>query len=208
MPAVNAYLLPDHIDTQYGAMAEPLACAVHGLRRLGSVIGQSVVIVGAGTMGLLLLQLLLRAGAGRVAVVDPIAARLDVARDLGASQAVTGAADLDGARFGAAVDATGVPAAVESALDLLDRGGRLLVFGVSPAEARVEISPFRIYNDQLTIVGSMAILRSFGAAVDLLAAGAVDPGPLLREPLPLMGFADAISQVRAGNGIKWHIRPA
>jgi threonine dehydrogenase-like Zn-dependent dehydrogenase len=189
-------------------MAEPLACAVHGVRRLGPVIGESVVIVGAGTMGLLLLQLLLRAGAGRVAVVDPIAARLDVARNLGASQAVTSAADLDGARFGAAVDATGVPAAVESALDLLDRGGRLLVFGVAPAAARVEVSPFRIYNDQLTIVGSMAILRSFGAAVDLLATGAVDPGPLLREPLPLAGFADAISQVRAGSGIKWHIRPA
>jgi 2-desacetyl-2-hydroxyethyl bacteriochlorophyllide A dehydrogenase len=207
VPAVNAHRLADHIDGQHGAMAEPLACALHGLRRLGSVIGESVAIVGAGTMGLLLLQLLVRAGAGRVAVVDPTAARRGVARTLGADQAVAAAAELDGVRFGVAVEATGVPAAIESAVDLLDRGGRLLVFGVAPAEAKIAISPFRVYNDELTIVGSMAILRSFGQAVDLLVAGAIDPGPLLREPMPLEGFAEAISQVRAGNGIKWHIKP-
>lgn len=208
VPAVNAHRLPDHIDGQYGAMAEPLACAVHGLRRLGSVIGHSVVVMGAGTMGLLLLQLLIRAGAGLIAVVDPIAARLEVAWTLGADQAVTSAADLDGAKFAVAVDATGVPASIESALDQLDRGGRLLVFGVSPAQARVAVSPFRIYNDELTIVGSMAILRSFGQAVELLGSGAIDPGPLLREPLPLESFSEAVSEIRAGNGIKWHISPA
>ena len=69
------------------------------------------------------------------------------------------------------------------------------------------MSPFRVYNDELTIVGSMAVLRSFGAAVDLLASGAVDPGPLLGEPLPLEGFGAAVDHVRAGHGIKWHIRP-
>src|SRR5262249_11046049 len=127
VPAVNAHRLPDHINGQYGAMAEPLAWALHGLRRLGSVIGESVVVIGAGTMGLLLLQLLIRAGASRVAVVDRIAARIDVARTLGAGQAVTSAADLEGCRFGVAVDATGVPAAIESAVDLLDRGGRRAV---------------------------------------------------------------------------------
>jgi 2-desacetyl-2-hydroxyethyl bacteriochlorophyllide A dehydrogenase len=208
VPAVNAHKLPDHIDGQYGAMAEPLACAVHGLRRLGPVIGEPVMVIGAGTMGLLLLQLLLRAGAGPVAVVDRIASRLGVARKLGAAQTATSAEELDGARFNIAVDATGVPAAIESAIGLLDRGGQLLVFGVAPAEASVSISPFRVYNDELTIVGSMAILRSFGKAVDLLASGAVDPGPLLGEPLPLEGFGEAVSQVRAGHGIKWHIRPS
>jgi 2-desacetyl-2-hydroxyethyl bacteriochlorophyllide A dehydrogenase len=208
VPAVNAHRLPGHIDGQYGAMAEPLACAVHGMERLGSVIGESVVVVGAGTMGLLLLNLLLRAGAGRVAVVDRIASRLDIARKLGAAETATNADQLGGARFDVAVDATGVPAAIESAADLLDRGGRLLVFGVSPAQARVAISPFRVYNDELTIVGSMAILRTFSAAVGLLASGAVDPRPLLGEPLPLERFGEAISNVRAGHGIKWHIRPS
>jgi len=53
----------------------------------------------------------------------------------------------------------------------------------------------------------MAILRSFGPAVDLLASGTVDPRPLLSEPLPLDGFGEAVNRVRSGQGIKWHIRP-
>ncbi len=208
VPAVNAYRLPGHLGAQYGAMAEPLACAVHGMRRLGAVSGDPVVVIGAGTMGLLMLQLLMHAGAGPVAVVDRVGERLEVARKLGAAQAVTDAASLGEARFGAAVDATGVPEAIEDAIGLLDRGGRMLVFGVSPAEAAISVSPFRVYNDEITITGSMAILRSFGQAVDLLASGAVDPRPMLSEPLPLEGFGEAVSRVRGGQGIKWHIRPS
>jgi len=208
VPAVNAYRLPEHIDAQYGAMAEPLSCAVHGLRRLGAVTGDSVVVIGAGTMGLLLLQLLLHAGAGPIAVVDRVTERLDVARKLGAAQAVTDASMLDGPPFDVAVDATGVPDAIETAIGLLDRGGRMLVFGVSPAEAAIRISPFRIYNDELTIVGSMAVLRSFGQAVDLLASGAVDPRLMLSQPLALDRFGEAVNRVRAGQGIKLHIRPS
>jgi 2-desacetyl-2-hydroxyethyl bacteriochlorophyllide A dehydrogenase len=207
VPAVNAYRLPDHLDAQYGAMAEPLACAIHGLRRLGPVLGDPVVVIGAGTMGLLLLQVLLQAGAGPVTIVDRVPERLEVARKLGAAQAVTDAGALDGTRFEIAVDATGAPEAIETAIGLLDRGGRMLVFGVSPAEAQVRASPFRVYNDELVITGSMAILRSFGPAVDLLAGGAVDPRPMLGEPLPLEQFGQAVDRVRAGQGIKWHVRP-
>jgi 2-desacetyl-2-hydroxyethyl bacteriochlorophyllide A dehydrogenase len=207
VPAVNAYRLPDHLDAQYGAMVEPLACAVHGMQRLGPVFGDPVVVIGAGTMGLMMLQLLLHAGAGPVAVVDRVSERLEVARKLGAAQAVTDAGALDEARFGVAVDATGAPAAIEAAIGLLDRGGRMLVFGVSPAEAGIRVSPFRVYNDEITITGSMAILRSFGQAVDLLSSGAVDPRPLLGEPLPLDRWGEAVDRVRSGQGIKWHIRP-
>jgi 2-desacetyl-2-hydroxyethyl bacteriochlorophyllide A dehydrogenase len=208
VPAVNAHRLPDGVDGQFGAMVEPLACAVHGLRRLGPVFGDTVLLAGAGTMGLLLLQLLAHAGAGPITVVDRVSERLEVARKLGAARVASGLDDLDGERFEIAVDATGVPAVINGAADLVDRGGRLLVFGVSPAEASISLSPFRVYNDELTVTGSMAILRSFAPAAELISSGVVDPRPLLAEPLPLDGFGEALRRVRAGKGIKWHIRPS
>jgi len=207
VPAVNAHLLPDGLDGQLGAMVEPLACAVHGLRRLGPLFGDTVLLTGAGTMGLLLQQLLVHSGAGPVTVVDRVADRLEVARKLGAAHVSTDLAELAGERFEIAVDATGVPAVVDGAAGLLDRGGRLLVFGVTPADARMSLSPFRVYNDEITVTGSMAILRSFAPAVELIGAGAIDPRPLLSEPLPLDEFGEALRRVRAGQGIKWHIKP-
>lgn len=208
VPAANVYRLPGNLDGQQGAMIEPLACAVHGLRRLGGVFGDSVVLAGAGTMGLLLLQLLVHAGARSVTVVDKVPGRLEVARKLGASRTVTDLADLADDRFTAAVDATGVAPVIEGVSGLLERGGRLLVFGVSAADARIGASPFRIYNDEITITGSMAILRSFAPAVELMGSGVVDVRPLLSEPLPLDGWGEALARVREGRGIKTHVRPA
>jgi NADPH2:quinone reductase len=172
------------------------------------VFGDSVVLTGAGTMGLLLLQLLVHAGAGAVTVADRVPDRLEVASKLGASRVVGDISELAGERFEIAVDATGVPAVLQAVSDLLDRGGRLLVFGVSPAEAALSVSPFRVYNDEITVTGSMAILLSFAPAVELMTSGAVDPRLLLSKPLPLEEFGEALRRVRAGQGIKWHIRPA
>jgi NADPH2:quinone reductase len=159
-------------------------------------------------MGLLLLQLLVHSGAGPVTVLDRVPERLEVARKLGAARTAAGLGELADDRFEIAVDATGVPAVVDGVAGLLDRGGRLLVFGVTPAEATMSLSPFRVYNDEITVTGSMAILRSFAPAVELISNGVVDPRPLLSAPLPLDEFGAALGRVRAGQGIKWHIRPS
>ena len=133
--------------------------------------------------------------------------RLAVARKLGAARTVPSLEELADDRFEIAVDATGVPVVIDGVAGLLDRGGRLLVFGVAPAEAQLSLSPFRVYNDEITVTGSMAILRSFAPAVELIGSGVIDPGPLLSEPLPLDQYGEALRRVRTGQGIKWHVRP-
>jgi 2-desacetyl-2-hydroxyethyl bacteriochlorophyllide A dehydrogenase len=207
VPAANAYPLAPHLDARQGALAEPVACAVHGLHRLGPVAQCSAVIFGAGTMGLLLLQLLLNSGASSVSVVDRVQYRLAVARKLGAQHTATDLAGLSGEHFDVSVDATGVPSAIEQACDVLARGGRLLVFGVTSQAAAVRLPPFRIYNDELTILGSMAILHSFQPAVSMLTSGAVDVSPLLGQAISLERFDDALAQVREGQGIKTQVCP-
>lgn len=206
VPAANAYPLPDHLTWQQGALVEPLSCALHGVRRLAVEVGESVLVVGAGTMGLLLLQLLTRSGA-RVLVVDRNPDRLALAEQLGAAAVATSVTGLGAEGCSAAVDVTGAPAAIEDAFAGLRRGGRLMIFGVAPVEATVRLSPFRIYNDEITVLGSMAVLHSFGAALDLMAAGVVDTASLLTHGLPLEEFPQALDLVRAGEGVKVQVLP-
>jgi 2-desacetyl-2-hydroxyethyl bacteriochlorophyllide A dehydrogenase len=207
VPVANVYPLPPGLNARQGALVEPVACAVHGMRRLGPVAQSSVAVFGAGTMGLLLQQLLLDSGAASVTAVDRVPERLAVARALGAAHTAASPGDLGGERFDVAVDATGSPQLIEAACDALRPGGRLLVFGVAAQEAAVRLSPFRIYNDELTIIGSMAVLHSFDQAIAVVSSGAIDAGALLGEPFGLDRFEDALASARAGRGIKVQVSP-
>ncbi|GLY71470.1 zinc-dependent alcohol dehydrogenase family protein [Amycolatopsis taiwanensis] len=206
VPAANCYRLPDSLSWRQGALVEPVSCAVHGIRRVGVEAGEQFLVMGAGTMGLIMQQLLQRSGAA-VTVVDRNAARLPRAKDLGAHAVATDVSELDGERFDAAADCTGAVPAIEAAFDALHRGGRLLVFGVAPEQARVALSPFRIYNDEITVIGSMAVLNSYGAALDLVAGGAIDTKPLLTDTRPLERFGEALALMRAGTGLKVQVLP-
>lgn len=79
------------------------------------------------------------------------------------------------------------------------------IFGVAPDESRIELSPFRIYNDEITIVGTMAVLNNFSAALDLVSQGVVDTDAILSHTYPLERFADAIDMVKSGGSLKVQI---
>src|SRR6266496_617401 len=210
VPMASAYLLPNSMSLREGALIEPVSCAVHGMHSLNPRSGDTFLIVGAGTMGLLLLQLALRGGASRVAMVDVNMQRLASAEELGATRTYN---DIERALkdeplgFNCVIDATGVPAVIENAFMAVKRGGKFMVFGVASNEARISLSPFRIYNDEITIVGSMAILFSFQAALDLISSGVINTQAMLTTALPLQDFLEALDMVRYGKGVKTHILP-
>jgi len=192
------------------ALIEPVSCAVHGMHSLNPRSGDTFLIVGAGTMGLLLLQLAVRGGASRVVMVDVNAQRLARAERLGATHTyndIKQALKDEPLGFSCVVDATGVPAVMESAFMAVKRGGKFMVFGVAPHEARISLSPFRIYNDEITVIGSMAVLFSFQAALDLMSAGVIDTEAMLTTALPLEDFPKALDMVRRGEGVKTQLLP-
>jgi 2-desacetyl-2-hydroxyethyl bacteriochlorophyllide A dehydrogenase len=208
VPAASVYELPEDMPRRWGTIVEPLSCAIHAVDRLGSVLGSSMLIYGAGTMGSLLAQLVRGGGAARVDVVDLRAERLEVARAVGADEVGERADALSVPRWDLVVDATGSIAAIEDGLARVARGGTFLVFGVAPTEATARFSPFSVYNEEITVIGSMAVLHSFGRAVEALASGAVNPEPLLTHRLPLDRFEEAIAMVRSGEGVKIQLSPA
>jgi len=210
VPVAKAYALPDNISLREGALIEPVSCAVHGMHILNPRSGDTFLIVGAGTMGVLLLQLAVRGGASRVAMVDINAQRLALAEQLGSTHTysdIKQALKDEPLGFNCVIDATGVAPVIENAFMAVKRGGKLLIFGVASNEARISLSPFRIYNDEITIIGSMAVLFSFQAALDLISSGVINTEAMLTKALPLQDFLEALDMVRYGKGVKTQILP-
>jgi threonine dehydrogenase-like Zn-dependent dehydrogenase len=189
-------------------LIEPLSCVVHGFDLLPGAVGANYLVYGAGTMGLMVAQLASRAGAASVSVVDPNADRLAVSAKLGADVTVTSAEELDRPEgYEVVIDATGVPAAIEDGLTRVRRGGTFQVFGVASEDARMTVSPFRIYKDEITIIGSMAVLHSFGRAVDLLAKGVLNNEIMNSHEYSLEDYPTALEDFVRGIGRKLVVRP-
>lgn len=210
VPAGNVHSIPDPVSFSEAALVEPLACAVHGLNRLRLTPGASLLVVGAGTMGLLLAQLARRTGAATLIVVDTDQSRRQLAEKLGFGTAAS-IPDALGelpSGYDFVVEATGVPAAGQAALHAVARGGTFMVFGVAPERATLEVSPFSVYNDEITIVGSMAVLNTFPAALRMLASGAVDTDVMVSHTFGLGDFAEALRTVRERTGLKVQVMPS
>jgi threonine dehydrogenase-like Zn-dependent dehydrogenase len=149
-----------------------------------------------------------RAGAASVSLIDLNEARLNVAKELGVDAVAKGADELDRPEgWEVVIDCTGVIPAIEDGLGRVRPGGTFQMFGVAPADAIAKVSPFQIYKDEITIVGSMAVLHSFGRAVDLMAKGVVDADTLISHRYALDDYAAAVTDFRAGAGLKLQIRP-
>ncbi|MGI8459252.1 MAG: zinc-dependent alcohol dehydrogenase family protein [Propionibacteriaceae bacterium] len=211
-PVRNVHRLPDHVDLALAAMIEPLSCAIHGFDLLPRRLGEHYLIYGAGTMGLLMAQLAPRAGAASVTVLDRNPSRLDAARDVGIGQVATTVDELstDRARrtgWDVVIDCTGVLAAIEDGLTRVKRGGTFQQFGVAAADATASFSPFKIYNDEITVAGSMAVLHSYARAVEMFAAGAIRAEAMVSHAFALEDYGEALEMFRAGTGRKLQIRP-
>jgi len=208
-PVANCVPLPDHIRLVDAALIEPLSCAVRGYDVLMSQLGSHILIYGSGTMGLLMLELAKRSGAASVEVGDLNPERLATAMLLGCTATADSADELDRPHgWEIVIDATGNQAAIQDGIGRVRPGGTFLQFGVSSSAARVTIDPYRIYNQEITITGSMAVLHSFERAAELFAAGLLNPDILISHRLPLEQYADAIEMFRTGHGRKTQVLPS
>ena len=206
-PAANVFKLKPETDIYQAALIEPLACAIRAYDILPRKMGQHYLIYGSGTMGLLMAQLAPRAGAASVTIVDVNADRLVTAREVGISNAFTSANESGIEKWDVVIDCTGNVRAIEDGLPRVKAGGTFQHFGVAPVEAIANYSPFRVYLDEISIVGTMAVLNSFGRAVEMFEAGAINSVPMISHSFTLDDYAEALEMFRKGTGRKLQIRP-
>ncbi|MGP6170119.1 zinc-dependent alcohol dehydrogenase family protein [Microbacterium sp. A204] len=208
VPANLCVPLPDNVSLEHAAFAEPLSCAVHAIDLLEMRPGQSVLIIGAGTMGLAMLQLTLLSGAPFVDVVDINDRKLAGAAALGARHTATTPSEIDTGRgWDVVIDATGNLKAIQEGLNRVARGGTFLQFGVASPGGAVSIDPHRIYEDELRIIGAVCPASTYRRAIDLLESGRINIAPLISHRVPLDEYAHALEAFRRGETKKVLVLP-
>ncbi|MGH2930867.1 MAG: zinc-binding dehydrogenase, partial [Solirubrobacteraceae bacterium] len=202
VPATNAYRLPETVLTEDGSLVEPLACCVRGIDQARIGLGDLVAVLGAGPIGCLLIQLARIQGAGTILAVEPDEARrhhaISAGADLtcGPDEAVAVLQELRDPAADVVIEASGRTQTAEWAIGLVRRGGTVVLFGVYPEQERLSVSPFRVNEDELRIVGSLNNPNTHQRAIDLLASGRVSLDGMITHRL---GLEDLRSAMERGN---------
>ncbi len=212
VPERACYPIPDSLTDKQAAFIEPLACVVYALRRMRVYPGDKVLIIGAGPMGLLLVQALRHSSASLITVLEKQAHRLELAKGMGANSIVLADKAQDAnlkaiapEGYDVVIDATGVPAVIQNAFGYLKPRGQFLQFGVAPMGAKIEIEPYAIFRYDWQIIGSFALCYTFQPSIDWLANGVIDVNPLVSHSVPMGSFAEHFEMFGNGETLKVHI---
>jgi L-iditol 2-dehydrogenase len=192
VPARIAYTLPDNMPFAHAAMIEAVSVAVHAVSLTHIAMDDTVVVVGAGMIGLLTLQAARLAGAGRIIVLDVDDTRLELARSLGATHTYNSRDDdvvpriieqAHGRGADAAFECVGSTIPVKQALDSVRKGGTVTLVGnIAPT---VELGLQSAVTRQIRLQGSCASSGEYPACISMIARGAIQIDPLITAVVAL-----------------------
>jgi len=213
----NTYKMPGNIPFEEAALLEPLACAVNGNDAANIGLGDTVVIVGSGPIGLAHLQLTRLKGASKVIVTDLKEERLKIAAQLGADVVIDASKEDQLSRVkeltgnsGAdvVIEAVGLPQTWELAVQMTRKAGTTLFFGGCPSGAQITIDTERIHYEDLTLRGifhhtPLSVRRAY----QLISSGRFKGKPLITRQMSLSQVEEALQMMGRGEGIKIAITP-
>ncbi len=203
----------EHLTWQEAALVEPTACALHGMDLIALKPGSSVLLFGAGPTGNILAQLLKLNGAAHLTVAAPAGPKLDLVSRLAADEVVS----IDRMNFQShhdrllqkhsrgfdyVIEATGSPQLCNEALEYVSPGGHVVIYGVYASDARLNWSPYEIFQKQLTIVGSFAQTHCFDRALSYLESHKVKVNEMVTHTYALEEYERALETLRSREGIK------
>lgn len=215
VPAAQAFKLGDSVPYEAGAMAEPVACCLHGIDLAGIKAGDRVCIVGGGAIGLIMLQLAKLSGASTLVLSEPNEKRRQVALSLGADAAIDPTAPDAGSAYEAAlgdgadvvIECVGNNAAVKSAFQLAKKGATIVLFSVPKVDATFDLPLFDVYKKELTIRGSFVNPDTHERAVRLINSGKLDFTSIITHRFNLDQLPEAIAMQMSSESIKVVVCP-
>jgi len=192
-PAEKTLHIPDTLPLRDAVLVEPLAVGVHAVRKAGDLFNKNVVIIGAGTIGLMVLACVKAAGARIITVSDLTDQRLSLAEKMGADRIIkAGAADLvktvqaeqpyEG--IDVVFECVGVEKSIRDAMAIVRKGGRIIVCGVFGSEVKVRMAD--VQDRELELIGTiMYTRRDVTDAIHMVDFGVVDPDLFITKEFSL-----------------------
>ena len=202
VPAGNVHRLPENLGLDAAALVEPYTIAANVLGRMQPHPGDRLLILGAGVIGLTILQVARAQGIEDITVSDVIDARLATARELGATRTLNGAeqdveAEVAALTAGEGMpliaDAACVPALLPQMLRMASPAGRIGLLGFNPTPS--DLVQLEVIKKELTLVGSRLNNRKFPEVIELMASGRLDPLALVSHRLPFDDMPGAIEMI-------------
>ncbi|TFH87809.1 zinc-binding alcohol dehydrogenase family protein [Billgrantia azerbaijanica] len=202
VPAANVHRLPEGLGLDAAALVEPYSIAANVLDRMQPLPGDRLLILGAGVIGLTILQMARALGLEEIIVSDVLDTRLATARELGATHTVNGRhEDLEarvseltgGEGVPLIADAACVPALLPAMLRLASPAGRIGLLGFNPTPS--DLVQLEVIKKELTLVGSRLNNRKFPEVLERMASGRLDPLALVSHRLPFDAMPDAIDML-------------
>jgi len=214
----NLLPIPDGLPFRHAALVEPFACIVHGIERSHVRLGDTVVVIGQGPIGIMFTRLAKLKGA-RVIAVDMAPSRLEKATHFGADEvvdagtvpdAVQAVRDLSpgGRGVDVAIEAVGLPQTWEQAIAMTRPGGLANLFGGCRAGTHIKVDTRRLHYDELQIIGVFHHTPLYvRKALSLISAGELDAEALITHEMPLERLREALELVASGEALKVAIVP-
>jgi len=209
----------NNISDLEATLAEPLACAIHGVDVIQPKVGSEVLLLGAGPTGLMLSQLLKLNGASKVVIAANKGIKMDIAKDIEAADVYI---ELDRQNpkpqweklkqdhpfgFDIVVEATGVESIVQDSINYVRRGGTLLVYGVYEEKARVSWPPSKIFGDEIRIIGSFSQTFCFPRTIEYLESGKIKTKGMVTDVFKLEDYQKALDKMSSRGALKIAIQP-
>lgn len=211
----QVYKLGEHTTFEQGAMTEPVACCLHGMDMCEIQPGHQVVIIGGGMIGLLQLQLARLAGAAKIALLEPVESKREVAEKLGADVCIDPIHEDVKARLKEAgmtwintvIECVGRPSTIEQAIDIAGNKAVVMMFGLTKPDETISVKPFEIFRKELELKASYINPYTQKRALDLIDSGRLDVSSMVYEICGLDRLADILGKPELRAKGKYIISP-
>lgn len=193
VPVSQVYKFSGNITYAEAAMTEPVACCLHGIDMCGIKCGDTAAVIGAGMIGLIMLQLAKLCGAKKLIVLEPIAEKREAAERLGAditidpvnedAEAALREAGID--QIDVVIECVGKISTLETGVKIAGKKATLMMFGLTKPNDELKIKPFEIFKKELTLKSSYINPYTQKRALELIASGRIDVSSMIYKVISL-----------------------